>query len=383
MNSLRSVKFPAVVDCHAHVSPRDLAHGGFRLDQILVRCERYGVVGVVYSLYFEDGRLELPVDEIERIAAARSVAVGISFGVCPPTRAISPSLREQQQLGAMRVARQLASEGRIVAIGEVGLDYYWPLVEFLKSQGMRNDEEIRGRVVTNRDEILKEKPVQDCLETQAAIFRDWIRVAVETDLPLVIHGRDAYRDILEILECSEIAPERVILHCFGGTPEEALRAASRGIRISIPSSVGYRPNFASVARVVDLAAVVIETDSPYHSPFVGLWKAAGRRVQELPAPAGIKGAARQSWTAQKRRGLFAESVDERYPELEFSVFEGGATRVAPGAEHLSRSSARYENESTFVRCAATELAKLKGGDVETVCEATTANAFEVYSTLRR
>ena len=162
----------------------------------------------------------------------------------------------------------------MVAIGEVGLDYYWPIVEFLKSQGVLDWGQIGDQMRDRREPLLAEPRVRDCLQTQAAVFQACIELAAATELPLVIHGRDAYADILRILTAADIDPHDVMLHCFAGSVEEAMKAASHGFLISIPSSVGYRKKFADVAERVDLTRLVLETDSPYHSPFVGQWQAA-------------------------------------------------------------------------------------------------------------
>ena len=65
------VQLPGVVDCHAHLDRKHLANGGFGLDQILGRCERFGVEAVVSSLYLglNNAQPELPLESIEQIAA--------------------------------------------------------------------------------------------------------------------------------------------------------------------------------------------------------------------------------------------------------------------------------------------------------------------------
>ncbi len=347
---------PIVVDCHAHLDGRHLGNEGAGLRGILERCERYGVGALVFSLFLEEGGLELPLEEIEGIAADHATVVGVSLGLYPPLAAVPRETLDAQVAHARTAALELAREGRVVAIGEVGLDYYWPAVEHLREQKLEPGE-IDSRVATAHEEILREQPVQDCIETQQALFRAMIELAVEADLPLVIHGRDAYADILHVLGESEIDPRRVMLHCFAGTPEIAVEAAGRGYTLSIPSSVGYRAKFAAAARAVDLSALVTETDSPYHSPFVGLWKAAGKQAREAGRP-------------EDQGRLFLERVEERYPGLSFGE--------VPATEHLLKGSKRAVNEPTFVRCAATGLAEVLRRGVGEVCEATWGNAERLF-----
>ena len=381
MDSVQNTS-PSVIDCHAHLEAEHLAHGGFGLDQILNRCEQYGVIALIYSLFFHGDDPELPIDVIEGIASRHGVSVGISFGIPPPVKAIPPSVLTKLQAKAAQTARNLAAEGRIVAIGEVGLDYYWPVVEYLHSRGIRNRAEVTNEMQARRSELLEAEPVRHCLESQVEVFRSCIQLAMETDLPLVIHGRDAYDRILEVLAESEMDPGRIVLHCFEGSPAQALEAARRGYRVSIPSSVGYRPVFANVARAVDLSSLVIETDSPYHSPFVGMWRKTGSIARGLVPRNAMGRTAQEKWEARKRRELFLEHVESKYPGLAFPTLEAGQVRLTTAGEYFASSSRRRENEPTFVRSAATELARVKGIDEETVCDITAANTLKVFPALR-
>ncbi len=376
------MSFPAVVDCHAHAYRHQLAHDGFGLDRILARCDRFGVAGAVFSIFYEDGGMELPLEEIERISDRHDAVAGVSFGLMPPTAALPAAEQQEIIADATRTARALAAEGRIVAIGEVGLDYYWPLHNFLRDRGLR-DKEIAREMRENRESLMREPELVECVETQRALFQASIDLAVETGLSLVIHGRDAYPDILAQLAASEMPPERVMLHCFAGTVDEAVESAGRGCTVSVPSSVGYRESFRAPARAIDLGSMVIETDSPYHSPFVGLWKAAGEAVEGLEPPERMSKGVLQDWIAAKRKARYLELIEERYPRLTFEVLSDGEVLELPAAEYLIRGSRRRNNEPTFVRCAATDLAALKGVGLEEVCEVTTANARRLFPGLLR
>ncbi|MCK4304962.1 MAG: TatD family hydrolase [Candidatus Eisenbacteria sp.] len=374
--------FKSVIDCHAHLEQKHLARGGFGLDQILARCEQHGVTALIYSLFLQDDELELPIEVIEGIASRHRVSVGISFGIAPPLEAIPPSALVEQHARAAQRALKLAVEGRILAIGEVGLDYYWPVVEYLHTKGVNDQAEVVDEMQARLSELLETEPVRNCLESQVEVFKSCINMAIETDLPLVTHGRDAYDDILEIVARSVMNPERVVPHCFAGSPAQALEAARKGYRISIPSSVGYRSEFANVARAVDLSHLVIETDSPYHSPFVGMWQKADSIAKDLMPRKAMGRTARDKWVAMRRRELFLEQVESQYPGLSFPTPEAGQVRFITAGEYLASSSRRRENEPTFVRSAATQLARVKGLDEKTVCEITAANTLKVFPALR-
>ncbi|HIE34289.1 MAG TPA: TatD family deoxyribonuclease [Candidatus Altiarchaeales archaeon] len=120
----------------------------------------------------------------------------------------------------------------IVGIGEIGLDYYWV-----------KDEEKRIKEIEN--------------------FNKFIELSDELDLPLVIHSRNAESDVIEKL--TEI-DKRALLHCFGGTPEQAEDAISFGCLISIPTSIAYSKQKQKLAKKIPLENIVLETDAPYLAP---------------------------------------------------------------------------------------------------------------------
>lgn len=121
----------------------------------------------------------------------------------------------------------------VIAIGEVGLDYYWV-----------------------KDTKLK--------ENQAILFKDCINLATEHNLPLVIHSRKAEEDCLAILE--KYASTPVLLHSFEGNLELINKAIDLGYKISIPTNIVIRKNRRKVAKRAGLDNIMLETDAPFCSP---------------------------------------------------------------------------------------------------------------------
>jgi len=127
----------------------------------------------------------------------------------------------------------------IVAVGESGLDYYW-------------DRSFDDR--------------------QQAFFRRHIRLAIEADLPLVIHNREATEDILSILEEEHArtdAPERMrgILHCYVDPSEVAERAWALGFYVGVGGIMTFsNSEVDDYVADVPLDHIVVETDSPYLAP---------------------------------------------------------------------------------------------------------------------
>jgi len=124
-------------------------------------------------------------------------------------------------------------------VGESGLDYYW-------------DRSFDDR--------------------QQAFFRRHIRLAVEVDLPLVIHNREATEDILTILEEERAAtaePEKMrgILHCYVDPPEVAQLAWDLGFHVGVGGIMTFsNSDVDDYVRGVPLERIVVETDSPYLAP---------------------------------------------------------------------------------------------------------------------
>ncbi len=123
---------------------------------------------------------------------------------------------------------------KILAIGEIGLDYYWD-----------------------------ENPSK---EVQKEVFRRQMKLAEKLNLPVVIHDRDAHSDTLEILK--EFPNVKGILHCFSGSVEFAMECIKLGYYIGIGGVVTFK-NAKKVVEVVSkipMEKILVETDAPYMSP---------------------------------------------------------------------------------------------------------------------
>ena len=121
-----------------------------------------------------------------------------------------------------------------MAIGEIGLDYYW-----------------------------KENPPK---EFQEQVFRRQIDLALELDLPVIVHDREAHGDSLRIV--LDYPALRGVFHCFSGSPEMAAELLKRGWYLGFDGPITYKnaKRAPEVAAVTPLDRMVIETDSPYLTP---------------------------------------------------------------------------------------------------------------------
>ena len=130
--------------------------------------------------------------------------------------------------------RALCAEKKVVAIGEIGLDYYWA-----------------------------ENPPRDF---QREVFRRQLELAVALDLPVIVHDRDAHADCLELV--SAFPALRGVFHCYSGSPEMAETLLRRGWYLGFDGPVTYK-NAKKAPEVIALCPperILLETDSPYLSP---------------------------------------------------------------------------------------------------------------------
>lgn len=131
--------------------------------------------------------------------------------------------------------RDNLDKGKIVAIGEIGLDYYWS---------------------------------KDNKDAQMEIFKKQIELSKKYNLPIVVHCRDAYGDVLDILKDYAPFDKGGVIHCYSGSIEWAKEVIKLGFLISFTGVVTYpnASNIQEVAKWVDDDKFMVETDSPYLTP---------------------------------------------------------------------------------------------------------------------
>jgi TatD DNase family protein len=150
------------------------------------------------------------------------------------TAGIHPHDATALDAAALAELRRLLADERVVGVGETGLDYY-------------------------RDHSPR--------DVQRAAFAAHVRLARELDKALVVHCRDAFADVLAVLE-GEGAPARTVFHCFAGDEAAAARVVEAGWYVSFAGTVTFRnaPGLRAACAVVPLERTVLETDSPFLSP---------------------------------------------------------------------------------------------------------------------
>ena len=131
--------------------------------------------------------------------------------------------------------KELASHPKVVAIGEMGLDYYW------------------------------DKSPKDI---QKEVFRRQIRLAKEVNLPIIIHNRDATEDVVNILKEENAGEVGGIMHCFTGSYEVAKQCMDMNFYLSFGGPVTFKnaKKPKEVVKEIPIDRLLIETDCPYLTP---------------------------------------------------------------------------------------------------------------------
>lgn len=214
-----------LVDAHTHLD----ACGASDAESVAVMVDRAAAAGV--------GKVVTVADDL---AAARWAVEAAHWDervfaavALHPTRANALDGQAQAEL------EKLAADPRVVAVGETGLDYYWP-----------------GKLEGCAD-----------IETQIEAFRWHIDLAKRIGKPLMIHNREADHDLLTVL-LDEGAPETVIFHCFSSDTNMALSCVDEGYVLSFSGTVSFTNarRLREAVRVVPDHLLLVETDAPYLTP---------------------------------------------------------------------------------------------------------------------
>ncbi|MEC9322266.1 MAG: TatD family hydrolase [Actinomycetota bacterium] len=214
-----------LIDAHTHLD----ACGAVDAADVGVILDRAGQAGVAAVVTIADD-----LDAARWAAQAADWDPRVYAAV-----ALHPTRADALTDAAKAELEQLAGRERVVAVGETGLDLYWP-----------------GRL-------------QGCAEPaqQREAFAWHIDLAKRTGKPLMIHNRDADAEVLDVLR-AEGAPETVIFHCFSSGPEMARTCVDAGWILSLSGTVSFRNarELREAAPLIPAGQMLVETDAPFLTP---------------------------------------------------------------------------------------------------------------------
>lgn len=211
-----------LVDSHCHIDDEKFAADR---DEVVERALAAGVEQMVVI-----GTGEGPPD------LEAGIRIAEDYGAVLATVGVHPEYAARVTPGLFDLISDLLNHAKVIAIGEIGLDYHW-------------DPSTR--------------------DVQQEVFIEQMRIARAKKKPIVIHTRDAWDDTFALLgEHWQPAGLPCVLHCFTGTPEQAQRALDMGFYLSFGGIVTY-PKALEVqasAKLVPLDRMLVETDAPYLAP---------------------------------------------------------------------------------------------------------------------
>ncbi len=230
-----------LVDVHAHLE--HFRYEG-KLDEVIERCRKSNVVRIVTSgVNRESNRRSL------EIAKKYSDVVRVSLGLYP-LDALNKEIKADgfvRDIERFDVDEEIEfikkNKNKIVGVGEVGLDFNF----------------------------------RDCeKEEQKKNFLKVIELCERIKKPVVVHSRKAEKEVVEILECSNL--KKVVMHFFSGSFKLVKKGMDEGWNFSIPCSILKSLHFQGLVELVPLNQLLTETDSPYAPPL-------GKEINE---PSNVK-----------------------------------------------------------------------------------------------
>ena len=205
-----------LIDTHAHIDFKDYEN----LNVILHNAKEAGIKKIIIP--------GVEPTSFERIINLTQTYTGIyaALGIHPSEARLWNSDVEQ-------IIRTLITDKKVVAIGEIGLDYYWD---------------------------------RTFIEQQKSVFIKQIELANEYQKPIIIHDRDAHKDTFDIL--NDYAKTNVIMHCFSGSVEFAKECVKKGYFISIGGVATFKnaKTIKNVIQEINLENLLLDTDSPFLTP---------------------------------------------------------------------------------------------------------------------
>ena len=208
-----------LIDSHAHLDMEDYRED---LEQVITRAVEGGVERIITI-------------GIDLTSSIKALELANQYDFIYSTVGFHPHDADMVTDAHLNELQALAKESRVVAWGEIGLDFF-------KNRSQR--------------------------EKQIEVFRTQLEIAYDIGLPVIIHNRDADKEILEILNSYGKTYHKGIIHCFSGDYQTALTFIDLGFHISIPGIVTFKnaDKLKEVAARIPVERMLVETDAPFLAP---------------------------------------------------------------------------------------------------------------------
>ncbi|HEX5025749.1 MAG TPA: TatD family hydrolase [Agriterribacter sp.] len=208
-----------VIDTHCHLYVKEFEND---IEQVITHAQQQGV----QQFYLPN----IDSDSIEPMLQLEANYPG----VCIAMMGLHPCSVKSDYKQQLQIAEGWLQKRKFAAVGEIGLDFYW-------------------------DKSFEQQ--------QFEAFRKQIELALQNQLPIVIHSREAMQQCIDVVSEYKGSGLTGIFHCFGGTVEEAERIIKLGFYLGIGGVLTYKKSgLTEVLKDISLEHLVLETDSPYLAP---------------------------------------------------------------------------------------------------------------------
>ena len=208
-----------LIDTHSHI---DLEDFNDDLDVVIKNAFNAGVEKII-------------IPSVDRNSFEKVMQIAKDYENIFCALGIHPTEAQKANDKDFEEIEQLATDPKVVAIGECGLDYYWD---------------------------------KTFVEEQKKVFLKQIEIAKKLSLPLIVHDREAHKDTFDLLSQNINGEIPVIMHCFSGSVEFAKECVKKRFYIGLGGVVTFKnaKKMYEVAKEIPLENLLLETDAPYLTP---------------------------------------------------------------------------------------------------------------------
>ncbi len=203
-----------IIDAHAHLNFNEFKDD---LDEVLDRAKEVGVKAIICNGINKQSNREI-------------LELAKKHPIIKPSLGFYPCDCDKLELDEIQEEIEFIKKNNPIAIGEVGLD----------------------------------KKFDNDFEKQKIYFEKFINLAIELDIPIIVHSRKAEIECIEMLKAANA--KKVIMHCFSGKKKLVQEVIDNGWHLSIPSNVIRSEQFQTMVDICPLRQLLTETDSPFMSP---------------------------------------------------------------------------------------------------------------------
>lgn len=206
------------IDSHCHLTLDDFQDD---LDDVILRADKAGIEKIIVP------GMDLPTSKYAVELSEKYEIVNAAIGVHPQDS-------KKFTVNQIEQFKDLTEHPKVVAIGEIGLDYYWDYAP---------------------------------REVQNVVLKEFLNLALECQLPVILHNREAFFDLMENVNETKFKELTGVFHCFSEDAKTAQRVIDLGFAVSFTGTVTFKNSkSAGISKEIPLQNQLLETDAPFMAP---------------------------------------------------------------------------------------------------------------------